>query len=71
MSWETYRAGSTIRLRQRPVRHHAPKASKPAPAPEPAPDYSSLKKDELIEEAAKLGLDTDGTKAEILERLES
>ena len=36
----------------------------------PAPDLSSLKKDELIEAAEAAGLDTSGTKADIIERLE-
>ena len=69
--WETYRAGNTVRLRRRPVRYHAaapaPKAAEPAPAP--APDYSAMKKDELVAEAEKRGLDASGTKADIIERL--
>lgn len=65
--WETYRDGNTVRIRRRPVRYRAD-APKAAPAPE-APDYSSLKKDELIAEAEKRGLDSSGTKADIIERL--
>ena len=40
-------------------------------APAPAPDYSSLKKAELVEVAEQQGVDTSGTKADILERLEA
>ena len=35
-----------------------------------APDLTTLKKDELIELAAEKGVDTAGTKADIIERLE-
>lgn len=66
--WETYRAGNNVRLRRRPVRYHAGEApAKPAPAA--APDYSAMKKDELVAEAEKQGVDSSGTKAEIIERL--
>lgn len=37
----------------------------------PAPDLTSLKKAELVELADERGVDSSGTKAEILERLES
>ena len=37
----------------------------------PKPDLASLKKDELIEVATEQGLDTSGTKADIIERLEA
>lgn len=69
MSWETYQAGNTVRLRRRPVRYRAT-APSPSPEPEPTPALSSMKKDELIEEAEKRGIDSSGTKAEIIERLE-
>jgi hypothetical protein len=66
-TWETYQAGSTVRIRRRPVRYRVAKA---APEPAPAePDYSSMKKDELVAEAEELGLDTTGTKSELIERL--
>lgn len=70
-TWETYRAGNTVRLRRRPVRYHAAAApaSAPVPAAEPVTDLSSLKKDELVIEAEKRGVDSSGTKADIIERL--
>ena len=69
--WETYRAGRTVRLRRRPVRYHAATPAQPSPAAAPAesPDYSSMKKDELVAEAEARGVDSSGTKAEIIERL--
>ena len=36
---------------------------------EPKPDLSSLKKADLVEVADKRGVDTSGTKADIIERL--
>jgi hypothetical protein len=47
------------------------KASVTAAVEPAAPDYGSLKKDELIEAAEKRDLDPSGTKAEIIERLEA
>lgn len=38
--------------------------------PEPEPDYASLKKDALVIEATRRGVDASGTKAEILARLQ-
>lgn len=45
----------------------------PTPKPEatPAPDLAALKKAELVELADERGVDSSGTKAEIIERLES
>jgi SAP domain-containing protein len=46
----------------------------PAPKPEatpPAPDLAALKKAELVELADERGVDSSGTKADIIERLES
>jgi hypothetical protein len=69
--WETIRVNNTVRLRRRPVRYHAstPATSAAETIAETTPDYSDLKKDELIVEAEKQGLDSSGTKAEIIERL--
>jgi hypothetical protein len=36
----------------------------------PAPDLTTLKKDELVEVAEEQGVDTSGTKADIIARLE-
>jgi hypothetical protein len=66
--WETYQAGSTVRIRRRPVRY---RATARATEPVAEADLSSLKKDELVAEAEKRGVDSSGTKAEIIERLES
>lgn len=41
------------------------------PPPEQAPSYSNMKKAELIEEADVRGLDTEGTVAELVARLEA
>jgi hypothetical protein len=73
--WETYRAGRTVKLRRRPVRYHAakPLQTTAAPAPEAIEaadeDYSTLTKAELVQLAEERGLDSSGTKADILGRL--
>jgi len=75
--WETYRAGRTVKLRRRPVRYHAAKPLQTTAAPEPevietaeaAEDYSTLTKAELVQLADEQGLDSSGTKADILGRL--
>lgn len=46
-----------------------PEAPTPAAAPEPEPDFESLRKAELVELAEERGVDTEGTKADIIERL--
>jgi hypothetical protein len=52
-----------------PVKVKAAKAaSEPTPEPEPAPAY--LSKADLVAAAEEQGLDTSGTRAELLERLE-
>jgi hypothetical protein len=68
--WETYQAGGTVRIRRRPVRYRAT-ARTTEPVVEAEADLSSMKKDELVAEAEKRGVDSSGTKAEIIERLES
>lgn len=65
--WETYQSGPAVRVRRRPVRHRATTVTTLTTPP----DFSSLKKDELIVEAEKRGVDSSGTKADILERLTS
>ena len=76
--WETYRAGRTVKLRRRPVRYHAAKPLQTTAAPEPEVietadeyerDYSTLTKAELVQLAEEQGLDSSGTKADILGRL--
>ena len=78
--WETYRAGRTVKLRRRPVRYHAGKPLQTTAAPEPEVietadeylverDYSTMTKAELVEAAEEQGLDSSGTKADILGRL--
>ena len=72
--WETYRAGRTVKLRRRPVRYHAGKPLQTTAAPEPEPieaatDYSTLTKAELVSLAEEQGIDSSGTKADILGRL--
>jgi hypothetical protein len=67
--WKATQYGT--RLFRRPGSGPAPvkaKAAKAAPAP--ALDLSSLKKDELVAQAEAQGVDTSGTKADIIERLE-
>jgi hypothetical protein len=62
-----------------PSRAPAP-TSAPEPTPEPTPepepesttaDYGALLKAELVEEAEERGLDSSGTRADIIERLEA
>ena len=60
--WETYRAGRTVKLRRRPVRYHAAKPLQTTAAPEPEVI-------ETAEAAEEQGLDSSGTKADILGRL--
>jgi len=78
--WETYRAGRTVKLRRRPVRYHAGKPLQTTAAPEPEViktadeylverDYSTLTKAELVQLADEQGLDSSGTKADIIGRL--
>lgn len=44
--------------------------AQPEPEPEPdGPDWSGMKKAELVEAAEAAGLDTSGTKADLVERL--
>ena len=88
--WETYKAGRTVKLRRRPVRHHATSTSATNPPPtvteatpivvateigeadtETATDYGTLRKAELQSLAEENGLDTSGTRSELIARLES
>jgi hypothetical protein len=41
----------------------------PEPEPEPEPDYGDMLKADLVAMAEDRGLDTDGTKADLIERL--
>ena len=64
--WKPTQFGN--RLFRRPGSGSAPIKVKKA-APE-APALTTLKKDELVELASEKGVDTAGTKADIIERLE-
>lgn len=67
--WETYRVGNAVRLRRA---GGSTVAAKPAAAvvTTPAPVFDeSLTKAELVAEADRRGIDSSGTKAEIVERL--
>ena len=44
-------------------------APEPEPEPEPAPDYTDWRKADLVSLAEERGLDTEGTKADLIERL--
>ena len=55
-----------------PIRRNPYPEVLPEPAPEPEPDagkLGKLKKDELVALAEAQGVDADGTKAELVERL--
>jgi hypothetical protein len=67
--WETYRVGNTVRIR----RHGTPAVTPEPPAqavayPAVVLDPSATKA-EIVAEAQARGIDSSGTKAEILERL--
>lgn len=67
--WKPTQHGN--RLFRRPTAAPA-KPVKAAAPPEPEPsDYDALKKDDLIEAAEKRELDSSGTKADIIDRLEA
>ena len=66
--WETYRAGNTIRLRRVDV--PAPKSKKAKAEPAVVVDLTTATKADLVAEAEARGVDSSGTKAEILERLD-
>lgn len=61
--WRTLPDGSRVRN----VAHALERSAGDEP---PAEGFSSMKKDELVAEAEARGLDSSGTKEEIIERLE-
>jgi hypothetical protein len=59
-------------LRQAPGNGETPEPEANAPVAETVErDYSGMLKDELVAEAESRGIDSSGTKAEIIERLEA
>ena len=64
--WETYRVGRTVRLRRIP----GPAPKKAVAEPAVVVDLTTATKADLIAEAEARGVDSSGTKAEILERLD-
>ena len=64
------RSSAPVRAIQRERR--APRAAAPEPEPETETvDYGSLLKADLVEQAEHRGIDSSGTKADIIERLEA
>ena len=82
--WETYRSGGTVKLRRRPVRYqHTTSSKNPPPSTEAAEvtiatavgeadteDYATWLKADLVSLADERGLDSTGTKADLIARLE-
>jgi SAP domain len=67
--WETYRLGTTVRLRRVGASKTKAKPAAAVVVDEPAVVDESLTKAELVAEAERRGVDISGTKAEIVERL--
>jgi hypothetical protein len=72
--WKPTQHGRRLFRRPGSVAVTAAPAPTPEPEPEPEPetaDYGALLKPDLVEEADKRGIDSSGTKADIIERLEA
>lgn len=71
--WKRTEHGRRLFRRPTPAAS-TPSAATPAAEPEPETetvDYGSLLKAELVEQADERGIDSSGTKADIIERLEA